>query len=409
MRIEFVSLTLLASLTLSVCAQQAAQNSPKPVYGSVTGHVYCSDTNDPARLGTVTLPPIADTLKSSFTKQNIDPHTPRPVFRPVPTLLDGSFTMPRVTPGYYYVVVQYPGYLSPISQFTSEEIAHPSPKMQKFIADTVPTIAVDANRTTTTDIRLQHGASISGTVRFDDGSPAAGLHVRLFHKDEKDGWIEVVLGTSTYSSRSQTNDQGYYRLSGLAAGEYIVRVDFDLEDIVFSSFFTTGSSTEGVRYSIPIYSGGKMREKDAKSISLHDGEDDSSEDIIIPVTKLHSVSGAIVEASNGRAINSGTVVLLNSDDKTQAASAKVDGDSATFHFDFVPEGSYILKITNARDVSREEIPMGPPGVTVFPPTRIQETMIKAYEPAEQAIIVQGDMSGIVIPVPDKSAPVKAPQ
>lgn len=401
MRAEIASLTLVASLTLSVHAQQAAQNPPKPVYGSVTGHVYCSDTNDPARLAVVTLLPIADTLKPSFTQQNGPNRNQTSVFRPAQTLLDGSFTMPRVAPGYYYVVVQYPGYLSPVSQLSSEELAHPSAEMQKFIASVLPTIAVDASRTATTEIRLQRGDSISGTVRFDDGSPAPNLNMHVLHKDNHGKWVPVVLGTGVFSGRVQTDDQGHYRLAGLPAGEYILRTDLELDDIWFSRLFGSGgSSSSGTRYSIAIYSGGQAREKDAKPIKLHDGEDDSGEDIVIPVSRLHSISGTLVEARTGETINAGTVTLLYADDKTQAATAKVNADDATFHLDFVPEGNYILKVSNARAVSREEIP-NPPGST--PPSHTKETTIRSYGEAEQPILVQNDISSVIVSVPDKSA------
>lgn len=400
MRTEIASLTLLATLTLAVHAQQPSQSQPKPVYGSVTGHVYCSDTNDPARLALVTLLPIADTLKPAFT-QKLPSRTQTPLFKPAQTLLDGSFVMPRVVPGYYYVVVQYPGYVSPISQLSADELAHPSAEMQKFIASVLPTISVDANRTSTTVVRLQRGAAVSGTVRFDDGSPAPSLSMYVLRKDDHGKWVRVVLETGAFSGRVHTDDQGYYRLAGLPAGDYILRTDLELDDISFSRLFGEGgSSFMGKRYSVPIYSGGQTREKDAKQIKLREGEDDSGEDIVIPVSKLHSISGSLVAARTGEPINAGTITLLYADDKTEAAAANVSADDATFRFDFVAEGSYLLKVSNAREISKEEIPYAP---GTFPPTHTKVTTLQTYGDAQQPILVQNDVTSVVVPVPAKPA------
>jgi hypothetical protein len=105
-----------------------------------------------------------------------------------------------------------------------------------------------------------------------------------------------------------------------------------------------------------------------------------------------------MQARTGHVVNAGTAVLLYPDDNSEAASAKVDKDDSTFRFDFVPEGNYILKVTNARDVSREEIPNGPLGTV--PPTRTKETTIKTYGSEQHPIVIAGDMSGVLISVPD---------
>ena len=52
-------------LLLSVLALTAtAQNSAKPGTGTVTGHVYCADTNAPARTASVLLEPVKDAKRS---------------------------------------------------------------------------------------------------------------------------------------------------------------------------------------------------------------------------------------------------------------------------------------------------------------------------------------------------------
>jgi hypothetical protein len=400
MRFSICSLVLLCSFTFSN-AQQATRPTPQnpSTLGSILGHVYCSDTNAPARLAKVTLMPIPEDAGPVEKESH---HPQRTIYTPIQTMLDGSFTMPHVEPGYYYLVVQYPGYVSPVSQLTREDLAHPSLDMQKFIASVLPSVSVASNRVTTTDIHIQRGATIRGTIRYDDGSPAPDLDIRILRKDKTDHWKLIPnLGSSS-------DDEGHYRIIGLPAGDYVLQTDLALQDEVTDYLFGSSDSSGGSyssnsRYNLPIFSGGATRQSDAKHIKLGDGENDAGEDIVIPISKLHSITGSITQRT-GRVINAGTVVLQYPDDHSEAASAKVDKDDSTFHFDFIPEGNYILKVTDARDVSREEISNGPAAI---PPTHTKETTIKNYGEQQQPIVVVGDMSDIVVPVPEKGAAPKA--
>jgi hypothetical protein len=391
-----------ASFALAAVGQQAAQpaqNLAKPIYGSVTGHVTC-ENNVPARLASVALLPISDAPDSRAPVHG-DGHSQQLVFTPVDTGLDGSFTIPRVAPGYYYLVVEYPGYISPTAQLTSDDLAHPSLDMQKFIASVLPTVAVDPNRVSTVDIQLRRGASISGFIRYDDGSPAPGLYIRVLRKNSSGKWVGVKV-RGAEGIRPASDDQGRYRIVGLTAGEYVLETKLEVSerytDHLFDSATSSGGSSSGTtRFGMSIYSGGETRQRNAAHIKLEDGEDDSNEEIVIPLSKLHSVTGTIMQARTGHVVNAGTAVLLYPDDNSEAASAKVDKGDSTFRFDFVPEGNYILKVTNARDVSREEIPNGP---RFLPPTRTKETTIKTYGLQQQPIVIAGDMSGVLISVPD---------
>jgi hypothetical protein len=157
----FVAITLVAS------AQQAEKKSATT---TVTGHVYCADTNAPARLASVMLEPVraVDEAGSSI-------HSPfngeRVTVTAVQTALGGSFTIPKVAAGTYYVVAYKPGYLSPLATFPADVLSHPSEEDRKHIAATVPKITIEAGLPASIDIRLERGAAISGTVLFDDGTP----------------------------------------------------------------------------------------------------------------------------------------------------------------------------------------------------------------------------------------------
>ncbi len=97
----------------------------------------------------------------------------------VQTALDGSFAIPNVAPGSYYVIVTASGYLSPRPQRpTPMTMKHCRLRPRDNRRSTIPKVDVTGRSgSANIDIRLERGAAVSGTIRFDDGSPAANVHV----------------------------------------------------------------------------------------------------------------------------------------------------------------------------------------------------------------------------------------
>jgi Carboxypeptidase regulatory-like domain len=365
--------------------------------GSVSGHVYFAGTNAPARFATVALQPVAVKPDDRpFAEKAKDP-----AIHVYPTALDGSFQVPRVPPGTYYVVVKYPGYLSPFSLFSNADLVHPAPDVQQRIAALLPTVTVSANNAANIDIRLTRGASVAGTVMFDDGTPYAGASVSLMQRGADGKLMQARL-----SEGDTADDQGHFRMTGLIAGEYILQVGLNVTESITNSVLDQASSWYSkYHYSLQYYSGDTPRQHDAKSFKLEEGEDLPSQNLTIPITKLHGVSGNIVEQKTGRAINKGTVTLLYADDNSELTKAEVTPDESGFHFSFVPEGEYVLKVSEASDVRHEEI-ANPPGT--MPPTHTKDTTLRTYTGGDpQSLIVHGDMEGLNLPVVLAPSGVKA--
>ena len=188
------------------------------------------------------------------------------------------------------------------------------------------------------------------------------------------------------------NDLGHFRITGLLEGDYLLTVSVTIDDSYVSNLLGHGNSSSHTLYSLTYYSGDTARQRDAKPIHLDGPQEISSADIMIPVSKLHSVTGAIVEAKSGRAINSGTVTLYYTDgNKEEVVSAKVEPGEPVFRLPFVPEGSYVIKVSDAADMNREEISNG---LGVMPPFHTKETVVRKYGTATQPLVVNGDVSGL---------------
>jgi hypothetical protein len=95
---------------------------------------------------------------------------PREVFRAT-TDPEGSFTIPNVTPGEYYVVARYAGYIS------ADEYVFPgalSPELTGApgaLPAFVQLVAIVTGETRHVEIHLKRGGAISGSVTYSDGAP----------------------------------------------------------------------------------------------------------------------------------------------------------------------------------------------------------------------------------------------
>jgi hypothetical protein len=375
-------------------AVRAAPAQP-PATGSITGHIFLGDSHLPARMATVLLLPVrrgdADDAKAVVTHATVQ------------TGLDGSFTIPKVIPGTYYVVADKLGYAPPasLSRDDLEGYEH-APKIatDAFAAALTPVI-VAANRITAVDVTLNKGAAISGTVRFDDGEPDTQTEVWLLRRDGSGMWAPfAVQKVWLFTTGAITDDQGNFRLAGLPAGEYLLGTSLGTELIKANN--GGSDQSEGGYYSLGIYFGDGMRQRDAKVIKLKDGEESNGDNITIPLAKLHSVSGTVISIATGATVNTAQVELHYADDDSLAAEAGTSGDRDEFNFLYVPGGDYTLKVTHASDVT--DAANICPGCTHRPE---DEKTIRTYADASQPILVKGEMNGVTIQVKPQPPPAIA--
>lgn len=397
-------LLLISIFTLAAAAQNPA--STRQATSTVTGHVYLADTNTPARLATVMLEPVR------VLDNDPDPHPPKDRngdmvhTSAVQTLLDGSFTIPSVAPGTYYVVAYKNGYLSPLATVSADALEHPTKDDHQRIASMIPRITVQPGLPVSVEVRLERGGAISGTVLFDDGSPASGLpvHALIRHKNgQKETWSPLRPMPFNMMADTYTDDLGHYRLTGLDPREYMVEVILQLQNMQFG--FTPGavggSTSINNVATLSFYSGSAARKQDAKPFKVAANEEHSGEDITIPLAKLHTITGELTAAHDGHLLNQGEIKLLDPDDKSELESTKLDRADNKFHFYFVPEGSYILRVSSAADVTYEDVPY-PPGS--MPPTHEVTHTIHSYGTLDQPLNVHDDLPSLVLSVPDKPAP-----
>jgi hypothetical protein len=376
-------LLFLPLFTLAASAQNSS--AAKPGTGTVTGHVYCADTNAPSRVASVQLEPVKDTKRSGTSHFSGD----APASGISRTGFDGSFTLAKVPPGSYYVVASAQGYLSPMPNDDESDDVEPQPPPGQP-AVVIPRVDVQADQAASIDIRLERGAAISGAVRFDDGSPASGVMVMVLHRS-KDKWVPSTPQMPFAAPvPPATDDVGHYRVSGLRDRDYVLMAILSRTD-----FESRGARTTGLfgveRSSLRIYSGDTPHISDAVPIKLGPGEERSGEDITIPLSKFHSISGVVTATGDGHAINSGHLAIEDPNDKEDIVDAELGSDGA-FHLEGVPEGTYTLRVQNPRDQRIQEISVA--GQQAF----TNEKTLHQYGDLEQSIKVEGDIPNLVLTV-----------
>ncbi len=378
---RLLTLLLLASRLLP-----AQSPTPPPATGSITGHVYLGDSHLPARMAYVILLPV-DAAVGGDKKPTASTAT-------IQTGLDGAYVMPNVLPGVYYVAAVKLGYASPVP--ASYVISDDAPKdMKEALAATLTPVTVAANRTSISDIVLNKGAVIAGSVRFDDGEPDSQANVSLLHKDSSGKWTEYEslegLFAMSKVGGARTDDQGNFRLTGLPAGEYLLRTTLALDGAEVSS--PGVDSPDDPDYRWDIYLGDSVRPRDTKTIKLKDGEQSIGNNLEIPLARLHSITGTVINFESSNPINRATVELHNADDDSTCTVTKLNRATGQFHFPYVADGPYTLKVTDAADIV---------------PGKGDDKPIRTYSDAAQSLIVKSETNGITIsvkplPPPDATA------
>jgi hypothetical protein len=290
--------------------------------GGVTGHVYCADTQKPARFANVR-------LQSATTQDGQFGGRFGRGGGTATTGSDGSFQMTGVSPGDYYVDVTMPGYVQPVRALLRNS-QNLTPADLNRITSQLTRVSVTASQAASVQVMIYRGATISGTVSFDDSSPAAGVAMQAFVLPPSTTGSQTTTSTQqpTFAGFAQTDDRGQFRLTGLADGTYIV---FAAPRSIF-----------------PIYYGNTIERSSAKKLDVHAGDEVPGTDIQIPAEGMHRVSGVVVSQQDGHALSRASVQLRLSSGDTGTISATTASDG-TFAFNAVPDGKFTVQISNAYD------------------------------------------------------------
>jgi hypothetical protein len=355
--------------------------------GAITGSVYCSDSNSPARFALVTLEKVPEGNRAKSAQPQEAGMNPTAT-----TDLHGNFELRDIPPGRYYVIPYLRGYASPVTSIDPKG-AGPSAAPQSLADATV--VEVEANHTAQIQIRLERAASISGTVSFDDSSPAIGMSVDIF-RQAADGTFASIrnsLGgpSGIFRQINATDGSGRFLVDSLPEGHYVVAISTPTRTTgaMGSLLQGSGAFTLKAEYGdqLTVYTDQAMRMKDATPIELRAGSDFTGSNIVIPLAKLYTVAGFVLDAATEATVGRGFVQLLYTDDQSVARSTTID-PSGKFRFNAVPGGSYVVHVANASQFAGDPQQSGNQSVGL------------TYGSGQTSVQIDRDVLDIVVLVPE---------
>ena len=381
---------------------QAKEAKAKRGTGIVTGTIYCADTNLPARTAQILLIPTSGENRGINGIKSTD--------------LNGRFALRKVPEGRYYVVAKLPGYVDLLTQTSASRVAAMSDDERKAFDAHATTVVVSAAQPADLSIRMDRGSEIDGTVTYDDGSPAISLPIGLKPKAESangaDSPVDVLftLGNLIDQLTRTTDDHGRFRILGVSPGEYLVSVTVPTGSADPSGPAGLVRMVESdLTGGLIVYAGGSLRASTAKSIKVSAGGASADADIVIPLSKLHSIHGEVILKSTGQPPPSAGLQLVYAD--TQEPARVAIASNGHFDLYFVSEESYFLRAIAepealpGMDIDDDDnggygffISQNPSG-TSDPWTQAGATQVP--------LVVKGDVASITIAVPDPPAPKQA--
>jgi hypothetical protein len=372
----FLVLAFLAILSLGSAHPQppaAVPESPSALTGSVTGFVYYGETRLPVRLAEINIVPIPSEADVAPAKnQPIPPGVPQQQDRRVQRVygtsgMDGSFRLNGVPEGDYLVAALKPGFITP-GAAAAMDFSLSEDQLKSLIAS-LPQVHVSAGGTASVSLTLHRGAVIAGRIQFADGSPMIGAMVGCESIDsvtrlesamrpENRGKVvsprqEALRSLSSSENLPQrvlTDDEGRYRIFGLPPGKYVVDTVVTMDHGSERVIMNDGSNPHTVGREhmrpemIPVYAPATFRHKDAKVFEIRGDEQIADADVTIDPNGLHTLRGRVLAAADHHA--PATFIRLKEEGTKDAFRFVEIEDDGTFQVNYLPSGSYKLRITS---------------------------------------------------------------
>ena len=333
-----------AVLATATAAQQTARPNVRTETGSISGQVRLADgSGQPVR-------------RASMHLQNIEPSgIPDATERIAITDDTGAFAFGGLPAGRYVLWATKNAYV-PVwygSKRPGESIGATS-----FVLTAGKSIAGIA-------LMMPKGAVITGTVFDAAGKPAAGAHVSVLQSrpDFQTGLRTLVaVGSGNNFRESETpvtDNRGVYRIYGLPAGSYVVKVEAAISQAVrrnsaadwqwLDSAGAPAASTvsgppplERAHAYAPVYAPGTAVLADAVPVTVAAGEERSGIDARLTLVPTAAINGTVRLPDGLKMTDVLLIVLLNGDRDSETRAVAVmrpDADGA-FSTSALAPGSY---------------------------------------------------------------------
>lgn len=185
-------------------------------------------------------------------------------------------------------------------------------------------------------IALPRGSVITGRIVDEYGEPLTGAQVQAL----RNGWVSGARRLQAVGAGDRTDDQGTYRIFGLAPGEYLVTATLRDERPMMRGGQPDDMPDSGYA---PTYFPGTSSLNDAQKVTVGLGEEVSGVGFGLSLTRLAAISGRVLAAAG---YESGVQVVAVPADGArlpQTLRGTQTRNDGTFDLRGVPPGRYRLQ------------------------------------------------------------------
>jgi hypothetical protein len=371
-----------------VGVEQEAKAEPTPSVPAksiVRGRVIYEDTNRPVRRARILL--LRSDGGGGMEKGGVTDER-------------GEFIVKDVAAGGYFVMVESPGIISPISSLELDDATNERTALVALRKE-FDEYSVNGTNSINVQIRARRGGVITGRVTYADGDPATSAQIVILRKKDN-RLVRFITGFSPSNMLAlKTDDRGIYRIAGLPPGEYVLgAAEANARGDVREDFMGV---LGGGSFSVSYYQN-ETSVRRATTLKLEAGQEASEINITLIDRPFYTISGTVV-ARQGRAPVRAHLTLQSKNEGSglpfmdTGASSTTD-EQGRWTFADIPDGTYVIKVEPAMDTSEEEIQetstvtdeeRGPGRVTTTMPKR------PSLVARQQELTVSGaDLSGVTI-------------
>ncbi len=258
--------------------------------GSITGRVVAEDTGEPLAGAQI----YAFSVNNSFVNVRTETND------------DGTYELPELRSGSYYVQAYAEGYFNQFYDGVAD------------IENATTVLIVDQEVTENIDFAMNRGGTISGTVTDANGEPLAGASIQVSAINDRGDYYGYYYGWAV------SDDAGNYIVSGLGDGDYVVSIYYHGQNFSVNKWYDNAATFE-----------------DATPVSVALGEDTSNINFVIESpTAFGSIAGTL-SMEDGSPLQNAIVRLESIDTPGfYFFSYAYPDDNGSYVLDDVPVGTY---------------------------------------------------------------------
>ncbi|HET8782300.1 MAG TPA: carboxypeptidase-like regulatory domain-containing protein [Pyrinomonadaceae bacterium] len=320
---------LLASLVLCWTIDGKPQTEDKPNGSTVRGLVVYSDTGRPLRHASVNL---VNNDNGAYQGHAV-------------TNGRGQFVLEHVTAGRYILFTDLPGILLP-ANFERNMAPVNSQLRLNAKRDLFTEVVVNGSESVDVKIQAVRGGVITGRVVTEDDQPVPNADIKLL-KRENDKWRPdpVTWRGASEEQRPKTDASGGYRIAGLEAGDYIVRVSEPT--IGFDRFVHADDAYSDGRLMVAYYPSA-TNIKEAQAVSVVEGNESTGVDIRLPERIPRTISGNVTYGPDDAPAASIEILIEPADESGFLSdfNTTVRADSkGNWVVPGIPAGNYVVRFS----------------------------------------------------------------